>query len=99
MVLMNADGQNVADISYSLRRNPHTVRDWLKRYKAVGLPGLSRKFSPGRPDKKRERVKERIKEILSKSPESYGYLDSVWTVPLIAHDIKECLKVLVNCNN
>ena len=42
MVLMNTGGQNVADISYSLRRNPHTVRDWLKCYKAVGLPVLSR---------------------------------------------------------
>jgi predicted ArsR family transcriptional regulator len=54
MVLMNADGQSVADISSSLRRNPHTVREWLKRYKAYGLSGLSRKFSPGRPSYSQE---------------------------------------------
>lgn len=58
---MSADGQSVADISSSLRRNPHTVRDWLKRYKSFGLSGLSRKFSPGRPDNKKK-VKERIKK-------------------------------------
>ncbi len=31
MVLMNTDGRNVSEISTLLRRNPHTVRDWLKR--------------------------------------------------------------------
>jgi len=96
MVLMNADGQSVADISSSLRRNPHTVRDWLKRYKAFGLSGLSRKFSPGRPDKKRKKVKERIKKILSNPPEIYGYMDKVWSVPLIAHDVKKNLKISVS---
>ena len=96
MVIMNADGQSVASISSALRRNPHTIRDWLKRYKANGLAGLSRKFSPGRPDKKRKKVKERIKEVLSNPPESYGYMDSVWTAPLIAYDIKKCLKISVS---
>ena len=96
MVLMNAGGQSVADISSSLRRNPHTVRDWLKRYKASGLSGLSRKFSPGRPDKKRGKVKKRIKEILSSPPELYGYMDKVWSVPLIAHNVKESLKISVS---
>ncbi len=93
MVLMNAEGKSVADISSILKRNPHTVRDWLKRYSADGLPGLSRKYSPGRPNDKRNLVKERIKEIIGNSPEKYGYMDSVWTVPLIAHDIKESLNI------
>lgn len=93
MVLMSAEGQSVADISSTLRRNPHTVRDWLKRYKAKGLPGLSRRYSPGRPSVKRALVKKRIKEIISKPPESYGYMDSVWTVPLIKYDISKNLNI------
>ena len=37
MVLMSADGQSVGDISAALKRNPHTVGDWLKRYQKKGL--------------------------------------------------------------
>lgn len=91
MILMNAEGLDVAKISLTLKRNPHTVRDWLKRYKAKGLSGLSRKYSPGRPDEKRRKVKEHIAKILPRSPKEFSYTDAVWTVPLIAYDInKKC---------
>ena len=96
MVLMNADGKNVSEISTLLRRNPHTVRDWLKRYRKTGLAGLSRKFSPGRPDEKRNAVKVHIKEIISQPPELCGYVDRVWTVPLITHDIKKKLNISIS---
>jgi len=88
MVLMSSDGKSVAEISSALKRNPHTVRDWLKRYNRDGLPGLSRKFSPGRPDKKRNITKSHIEKIISGPPSQYGYADNVWSVPLIIHDIK-----------
>jgi len=93
MVLMSADGSNVSEISTLLRRNPHTVRNWLKRYKKRDLAGLSRKFSPGRPNEKRNAVKGHIKEIISQSPE---YVDRVWTVPLITHDIKKKLAISIS---
>jgi transposase len=96
MVLMNADGRNVSEISNVLRRNPHTVRDWLKRYKVKGLPGLSRRFSSGRPDEKRSVVKDHIKETIPHSPEKFGYVDRAWTVPLIAHDIENTLNISVS---
>lgn len=96
MVLMSADGRSVGDISVTLKRNPHTVRDWLKRYQKNGLVGLSRKYSPGRPDEKRNKVKGRIKEIVPSPPSHYGYLDNVWTVPLIAHDIEKKFDISVS---
>jgi transposase len=96
MVLMSADGRSVGDISATLKRNPHTVRDWLKRYQKKGLAGLSRKYSPGRPDEKRNKVKERIEDIVPNPPSHYGYMDNVWTVPLIAHDIEKKLNISVS---
>jgi transposase len=96
MVLMNADGKNVSEISTVLRRNPHTVRDWLKRFKKQGLSGLSRKFSPGRPTNKRNAVKAHIKEVISQAPDQYGYVDRVWTVPLIAYDIKKRTNISIS---
>lgn len=87
MVLMNADGETVKQIARTLRRNPHTVRDWLKRYQARGLAGLARKFSPGRPGDKRMQLMQHIETIISQSPVSHGYQDAAWTVPLIAYHV------------
>ena len=86
MVLLSSEGKDVSSIAKALKRNPHTVRDWLKRYNAAGLKGLSRKFSPGRPDEKRAKLKSHIQEILRDSPVEHGYQDHVWSVPLIVHD-------------
>jgi transposase len=72
MILLSGDGESVPKIANIVKRNPHTVRGWLKRYKDSGITGLSRKFSPGRPGEKRELVKKRIKEIIKFSPEKKG---------------------------
>ncbi len=86
MVLLSSEGEKVSQIAKTLKRNPHTVRDWLKRYNAAGLKGLSRKYSPGRPDEKRAKLKAHIQEVLGDSPVDHGYQDHVWSVPLIEHD-------------
>jgi len=93
MILLNADGAKVPGIAGLLKRNSHTVRLWLKRYAEKGLPGLSREYSPGRPRDKKDLVKTHIREILSHSPQDYDYLDTVWTVPLIAHDLKKAKQI------
>lgn len=85
MVLMSSDGETVKHIARTLKRNPHTIRDWLKRYQAKGLAGLARKFSPGRPSDKRIKLMSHIEMIISEPPASYGYQDAAWTVPLIAY--------------
>ncbi len=96
MVLLSSEGKTVAQIAESLKRNPHTVRDWLKRYNKSGIKGLLRKYSPGRPDKKRSAVKEHIRKILVSSPVRHGCQDHVWSVPLITHDAAAKLNISVS---
>jgi len=96
MILMSSEGQSVPQIARILKRNPHTVRDWLKRYRRHGIKGLKRKFSPGRPDKKRRKLMRHIERIISDSPTSHGYQDHVWTVPLIAHDATRKLGITIS---
>lgn len=50
IVLLSNDGKSVPEIALMLKRNPHTIRDWLKRYKTQGIKGLNRNFSSKRPD-------------------------------------------------
>jgi len=96
MVLMSNGGMSVPKIASTLKRNPHTIRDWLKRYKANGIKGLARNFSPGRPDTKRRQLMQFINDIISVSPSEYGYQDSAWTVPLIAYHAKKQLDFSVS---
>jgi transposase len=42
MVLLNSEGKTVSQIAKTLKCNPHTVRDWLKRYNVAGIKGLSK---------------------------------------------------------
>ena len=96
MVLLSSEGKSVSQIADTLKRNPHTVRDWLKRYNADGLKGLSRKYSSGRPDEKRAKLKNHIREILRDSPVDHGYKDQVWSVPLIVYDAASKLNLSVS---
>jgi len=93
MILLSNDGKSVSEIALMLKRNQHTIRDWLKRYKTKGIKGLKRKFSPGRPNDMREKIKQRIKTILRNSPIKYGYQDSTWRVPLITFEVNKNLNL------
>ena len=93
MVLLSNDGKSVPEISLMLKRNPHTVRDWLKRYKVQGPKGLQRNFSPGRPGTMRDKIKQHVKKIINNPPVSYDYQDNTWTVPLITLDVNKNLGI------
>jgi transposase len=93
MVLLSNDGKSVSKIALMLRRNQHTIRDWLKRYGAQGINGLSRNFSPGRPNTMREKIKKYIEQIIGNSPINHGYQDSTWSVPLITHEVNKNLNL------
>jgi transposase len=96
MILLNAEGKSPPEIGHILKRHSHTVRDWLKRYIQGGSAELKRKYSPGRPTEKRDRVIEAIEEVLSFSPQTYGYPEAVWTIPLLAHYLEVERKIKVS---
>ncbi len=75
MVLLNQEGLSAVKIAKKLRRNLHTVRDWLKQYIKDGLSGLKRSSSEGAPREKRDKCIEIMEKILPKSPQEFGYID------------------------
>jgi transposase len=96
MILMSTEGKSVPQIANSLKRNQHTVRDWVKRYQSCGIKGLKRKYSPGRPKEKREKLIQYIETIISDLPLLQGYQENVWTVPLITHAAKKKMHMEVS---
>jgi transposase len=98
MVLLSNEGCSPPKIGEILKRNPHTVRHWLKRFIQKGIEGLSRKFSSGRPRDKRGLILSVINDILLFEPTKFGYVESVWSICLIAHHLKEQYQMTVSCD-
>ena len=83
MVLMNYDGASAEKIAETLKRHPHTVRTWLKRYQGDGIAGLTRKYAPGPSDKLRQSVKKELEPIIDRPPSDLGYPLALWSVALM----------------
>ena len=86
MVLLNAHGLRVPEIAEKLKKNEHTVRGWIKRYRSKGIDGLRRELSPGRPREQRDKAILLLKEFISKSPRVYGYVYDTWDKRLIMEE-------------
>ncbi len=82
-VLLSDEGKSVQEIAAHLNRNGHTVRLWLKRYLIDGIAGLSSRKNPGRPAKKAPVIESQLQELLSKSPQEYGYQEAGWQINIL----------------
>ena len=89
-VLHCALGKSARQIGILLQRTEKTVRSWLNSYHLHGVSGLSRTYSPGRPNLRSLKFAPRMEEYLSKTPEDYGWGEGVWSIKvLIAQYEKE----------
>ena len=73
-------------IARNLDVNYRNVYNWIKEYKEYGLDGIrSKRKNAGRiPKISSDKNKETIKEIITKSPRTFGYLKNTWTIRLLA---------------
>lgn len=96
MVLLSNDGFSSLQIALQLKRNAHTVRLWLNRYKEEGITGLNRKYSQGAPSTKRDLLIESFDEWFSKSPTDFGYQSNAWTISLLIDLFKKMTQEIVS---
>jgi len=82
-VLLSDEGKSPPEIAGHLHRHYNTVRDWLHRFQEEGIEGLQRRYSPGRPSKRKALLIPVIEECLSRLPSDYGYSEPYWSTALI----------------
>src|SRR5947208_1764910 len=83
MVSLAARGYRVPQIDTSHACGEDVVRHWLQPYQAQGVAGLQAAPRSGRPPK--DRLAAQIVAAQARqSPECYGYVQSCWTVVLLA---------------
>ena len=80
------EGLPYRTIAKNLDVNYRNVYNWIKEYKEYGLDGIrSKRKNAGRiPKISSDKNKDRIKEIISKSPTTFGYLKNTWSIRLLA---------------
>ena len=103
-VLLSHSGKSVSEIAKHLSRNEHTIRLWLSRYIEKGLVGLETRKKPGRLAKKGPVIESHLAELLSKSPQDYGYQEAGWQVNLLQdwfekQGVPACDKTIVKSMN
>lgn len=103
-VLLSDEGKSVKGIATHLSRNEHTIRLWLKRYMIDGITGLSSRNNPGRPAKKAPVIESQLQELLSKSPQEYGYQEAGWQINILRdwfakQGLHACTNTLVKALN
>lgn len=82
-ILLCNEGKSIPQIAAHLSRNHHTIRLWIKRYEEAGIAGLINHKNTGRPAKKAPAIELEIDELLSKSPQEYGYQEAGWQLNLL----------------
>lgn len=89
IVLLASQGRTAPQVAERLRLNAQTVRDWIRRFNAEGLPGLDDRPRPGKPPTYTpEQVGEVIACALS-DPQELGQPFGCWTLDRLAAYLSE----------
>lgn len=77
------DHQDVAEVARLFAVSEQTIYNWLHAFLLHGVKSLHYETSPGRPAKLSPRQKQRLKALLSQSPEEAGYETGCWHSKLV----------------
>ncbi len=83
--ILRKEGKSLDFISESIQIPKTTVHDWLSRLESKGLDGLVDIKQPGRPSWLSKEEKEKLKDVLSRSPEEQGIPFKIWTTSLVQY--------------
>lgn len=84
MVLLSAQGMDVAAIAKVSFTSPDRVRDVLHNFNADGFDSLRPKYAGGRPPKFDPDQREQIKTVALGRPGDYGLPFSTWSLSKLA---------------
>ena len=89
ILLASEQGLTAPEISKIVRRNDQTVRSWIKRFNAEGIPGLYDEPRPGAPATVTSAYRERLQMVVRQRPRAVGQPYSLWTLQRLADFMAE----------
>lgn len=89
MILLSSRGYTVPQIAAIFECDEATVRCWIERFEAEGIPGVRDRPRPGRPRKADPVAHETIRRELEAGPATQGYRFGCWTLVTLARHLAE----------
>lgn len=83
-VLLVAHGLSCPQVGELLGDSPRTVVNWVQRFEAHGLAGLSEGERPGRPGRLNSSQLTRVEAALRDSPDKFGLPTQMWDGPTLS---------------
>lgn len=84
---LHQEGWSQKKIAEALGVTPGAVSQWIKRGEQGGAEKLLHPKASGRPARLKEADRERLKEMLAKGAQHYGFQGAVWTCGRVAQVI------------
>ena len=89
IMLAGEQGMSAQEIAVIVRESDQTVRNWLKRYGAEGIKGLSDSPRSGAPRRITAEYESQLVEVVRRRPRSLGLPYSMWTLERLADHMAE----------
>jgi transposase len=91
-ILQCDKGKSIPEISQMLEVSRRSIYRWLDAYSEVHRPHvLEDAFRSGRPRLCAEQTERFLQELLTSSPEQFGYAATNWTVPLLQEHVQQMM--------
>jgi transposase len=92
-VLLVAHGLTCPQAADLLGDSTRTVVNWVQRFEARGLAGLSEGERPGRPSRLSEQQMARVEAALRDTPSKFGLPTEIWDGPTLSEFLRSELGV------
>ena len=92
-VLLVAQGMTCPQVADLLGDASRTVVNWLQRFEADGLAGLSEGERPGRPGRLNDKQLAKVEAALRASPNQFGLSTQMWDGPTLSAFLRRELGV------
>ncbi len=89
ILLASEQGMSAQETAVIVRESDQTVRNWLKRYGAEGIKGLSDSPRSGAPRRITAEYESQLGEVVRRRPRSLGLPYSMWTLERLADHMAE----------
>jgi transposase len=87
-VLLVAQGMTCPKVAELLGDSPRSVVNWVQRFEAQGLAGLSEGERAGRPSRLNERQLKKVEAVLRSSPKEVGLATAMWDGPTLSEYLR-----------
>ena len=92
-VLLVAQGMTCPRVAQALGDSPRTVVNWVQRFEARGLAGLTEGQRSGRPSRLTDKQLAEVERALRSSPTECGLATQMWDGPALSEFLERKLRV------